>query len=138
MALKQPQSMDECLYFTRRELANNGSLFAWVYKKTCPKCKKAKMGKPVEKGKVKIRAEEYVCPSCGFIESKIPHEESCMLDVVYKCPKCGNESEATIPYKRKKVMLFDEETQKKKSADAFVFECGKCREKIPITKKLKS
>jgi predicted RNA-binding Zn-ribbon protein involved in translation (DUF1610 family) len=137
MSLKQPNSMDECLYFTRRELANNGSLFAWVYKKTCPQCKKVKMGKPVEKGKVKIRADYYVCPGCGYQEQETPHEESCMLDIVYRCPKCSFEGETSIPYIRKKTQMFDEEKQKKVSVDAFPFNCGKCNEKILVTKKLK-
>ncbi len=137
MGLRMPESTDECLYFTRRELDNEGSVFAWVYKKDCPECGKAKMGKPVEGGKVKIRATEYVCPECGHTEEKKAHEESCMLDVVYKCPKCGNEGETTTPYVRKKVQLFNEETQKKKVADAFVVNCEKCNEKIVITKKMK-
>jgi predicted RNA-binding Zn-ribbon protein involved in translation (DUF1610 family) len=137
MSLKQPGSIEECLYFTRRDLANNGNLFAWVYKKMCPKCGKAKMGKPVEKGKVKIRAEFYVCPNCNFTEQEIPHEESCMIEVVYKCPKCGFEGEATAPYKRKKIKMFDDEKMKNVTVDAFPFECSKCHERILITKKLK-
>src|SRR3990167_2489237 len=77
MLLKQPQSMDECLYFSNRSI-DNGQVKAWVYRKLCPKCKKAKMGKPVEKGKVKIRANDYVCPACG------------------------KDGEGTTPYQRKK------------------------------------
>ena len=66
MALKFPNSADECVYFTRRTVGQGGFVIAWVYKETCPKCKQAQMGKPVEKGKVKIRAKEYICPKCSF------------------------------------------------------------------------
>ena len=87
MALKVPQSMDECIYFTNRSI-DDGEVTAWVYRKDCPKCKKAKMGKPVEKGKVKTRAKEYVCPQCGYEEDKQEHEESLKLEAAYTCPKC--------------------------------------------------
>ena len=73
MALKIPSSMEECLYFTNRLLDNNGSVLAWVYRKICPKCRKAKMGKPVDKGRIKMRADEYVCPACGYAEKKQEH-----------------------------------------------------------------
>jgi predicted RNA-binding Zn-ribbon protein involved in translation (DUF1610 family) len=139
MALVQPNSMEECLYFTRRDLENDGSLFAWVYKKKCPECGKAKMGKPIDEktGKPKIRAKEYVCPECGHTEEKVEHEESCNADIIYTC-KCGHEGEISIPYKRKKVQLLNEKTGKKKAADALIFHCSKCNERILITKKLKS
>ena len=71
MALEIPESMDSCLYFTNRSLDPEGQILAWVYKKECPKCKAAKMGKPVVKGKVKIRAKEYVCPKCDYTEEKV-------------------------------------------------------------------
>ena len=64
---------------------------AWVYKKECPQCHKAKMGKPVVKGKVKIRALLYKCPSCEFTEEKKEHEESLQLDTKYTCPECHKE-----------------------------------------------
>jgi len=137
MALKQPNSADECLYFTRRETEDGASIIAWVYKKDCPKCKKAKMGKPVVKGKVKIRADIYVCPSCGYTEQETPHEESCMMEVIYTCPKCKFNGEITIPYIRKKAKRFDIAKQKKVAIEAFIFECAKCKEIIYITKKLK-
>ena len=132
MPLKMPESTEECLYFTRRSLDNDGSTIAWVYKKTCPKCGKAKMGKPVAKGKVKIRAKEYVCPECGYIEDLKTHEESCNVEVIYKCPKCGNEGEATTQFKRKPFTLANG-----KKAPAYVFECSKCKNSIGVTKKLK-
>jgi transcription elongation factor Elf1 len=129
MALKQPESMDECLYFSNRSMeeVKEGQVTAWVYRKECPKCKKAEMGKPVVKGKVKIRAKEYVCPECNFTEEKEEHEESLTLEAVYTCPWCGKEGEGTTPYVRKKF----------KGVLAYIIVCEHCGEKIPITKKLK-
>lgn len=126
MSLKTPESMDECLYFSNRSIGD-GQVMAWVYRKQCPKCKKAKMGKPVEKGKVKTRAKEYVCPECGYTEEKAEHEESLSLEAQYTCSYCGKEGEATTQYKRKKF----------KGVDAYVIVCEHCNEKILITKKLK-
>ena len=126
MALRFPKSMDECIYFSNRSI-NDNSVTAWVYRKDCPKCKKAKMGKPVEKGKVKIRADEYVCPSCGYRENKKEHEESLELQVKYTCPHCGKEGESTTQYKRKNY----------KGVQSFVVACQHCGEAIPLTKKLK-
>lgn len=132
--------MDEVIYFTNRQLEQGkGSAKAWTYKEKCPKCGKALMGKPKDPktGKVKMRAKEYVCPDCNHTIEKKAYEESLHCQIKYKCPKCGNESEIKIPFKRKKVQLFDVESQKKKSVDALQFECSKCKEKINITKKMK-
>ena len=85
MALREPQSMNECIYFTNRSI-DDGQVTAWVYRKDCPKCKKAKMGKPVVKGKVKTRAEEYECPACKYREGKLEHEESLQLEARYTFP----------------------------------------------------
>jgi len=126
--LKKPESMDECLYFTNRTIGENGSIIAWAFKKECPKCHKAKMGKPIENGKKKIRAKEYVCPECGYTEKKEAHEQSLFLNVEYTCPYCGFEGETTIEYKRKNFQ----------GIPAFVFICEKCGKKIGITKKMKS
>lgn len=134
MALKMPESMDECIYFTRRL---KPAVVAWVFKGTCPKCKKALMGKPRgEDGKVKIRAKEYVCPACNFAMGKQEHEDTLTANITYTC-KCGFAGEHTMPFKRKKVKLFDEEEGKEVSADALVFNCKKCNEKIAVTKKMK-
>ena len=119
--------MNELIYFTNRTLDTDGKIRAWVYRKECPKCHKTKMGKPVEKGKVKSRAKEYVCPSCGFTEELKQHEESLMLEIKYTCPYCGHSGEATTEYKRKMV----------DGIPSYVFACQKCGKKIPITKKLK-
>ena len=125
MALKLPESMDECLYFTNR----GEEMMAWVYRKECPECGKAKMGKPKDPktGKVKTRAKEYVCPECGHSEEKLEHEESCTVEAQYTCPECGKQGEGTSPYKRKTF----------KGVKAYVIECEHCQAKIPITKKLK-
>jgi len=126
VTLKQPQTMDECLYFTRRTIGS-GQVTAWVFRKECPKCHKARMGKPVEKGKVKTRAKEYVCPECGYAEEKKQHEESLKLNAVYTCPYCGSEGESTAEYKRK---MFN-------GIPAYVIQCEKCGKKIGLTKKMK-
>ncbi len=85
------------------------------------------MGKPVEKGKVKIRAKEYVCPSCGHSEEKVAHEEHLTANVQYTCGKCGNPGETQIQFKRKSV----------DGVKALVFNCDKCKERLLITKKMK-
>ncbi len=126
MTLTEPESMDQLLYFTNRTV-DKGKIRAWVYKKTCPECGKAKMGKPVEKGKVKIRAKEYVCPECGYSEEKAGHEETLEMEIIYTCPHCENQGEATIQYKRKTY----------KGIPSYVFECDACHKKIGITKKMK-
>jgi hypothetical protein len=126
MGITMPNSMEECIYFTNRSI-DSGKAIAWVYRKECPKCHKAKMGKPVEKGKIKIRAKEYVCPECGYTEEKQEHEESLHLEVQYTCPFCGKEGEATTPYIRKTYQ----------GVKSCVFECEFCNEKIAITKKMK-
>ncbi len=124
MALQLPDSMEQCLYFT-----NRGDLLAWVYRKECPKCKKAKMGKPKDPktGKPKTRSKEYVCPECNYSEEKTEHEESLQLEAQYTCPECKKDGESTAPYKRKTF----------KGVKAYVIECQHCGAKIPITKKLK-
>jgi len=126
MALREPESMEEVIYFTRRSIGD-GKVMAWVYRKECPKCHKAKMGKPVDGGKVKIRAKEYVCPECGFTEEKTAHEESLTLEAKYTCPYCGKEGEGTAEYKRKPF----------EGVKAYVVVCEHCGGKIGITKKMK-
>ena len=129
MAIKEPESMEDLIYFTNRTLEEGkGKIKAWVYKKLCPQCKKAKMGKPIEDGKVKIRAKEYKCPECNFTEEKVAHEESLNLDAKYLCPSCGKEGEGTAPYKRKNFM----------GVKAYVVECSNCKAKLPVTKKMKA
>ena len=127
--MKVPESMEECLYFTNRFLGENGQVTAWVYRKGCPKCKKAKMGKPVDSktGRPKTRAKEYTCPECNFTEEKAEHEASLTIEAKYTCPECGKDGESTGVYVRKTYQ----------GVKSYLVECQHCNEKIPITKKLK-
>jgi uncharacterized CHY-type Zn-finger protein len=126
--LKEPQSMNEVVYFTQRAVGS-GNAKAWVYKGDCPKCGKAKMSKPVDEktGKTKIRAKEYVCPACKYTVEKQEYEDTLQCEIKYTCPKCKFTGETKVPYKRKSF----------EGMKAIVFLCEKCKEKIPITKKMK-
>lgn len=128
MALKEPESVEDVFYFTRREIGK-GKIMAWVYKPLCSKCGKAKMGKPIDDktGRPKIRAKEYVCPGCKYTVSKDELEPTCTMEILFTCPHCGKSGEATTLYKRKK---FD-------GVDAYIFECTFCKQKIGVTKKMK-
>ena len=135
MALKEPANVEECVYFTRR---SKPQVVAWVFKEKCPKCKGAIMGKPKgPDGKVKIRAKEYVCPKCNHTVEKQAYEDTLTANIQYTCPGCSTSGEIQIPFKRKKVKLFDEEAGKEKMADALQFLCPKCKQKINVTKKMK-
>ncbi|MBD3303717.1 hypothetical protein GF343_01105, partial [Candidatus Woesearchaeota archaeon] len=84
MVLRLPDSMEECVYFTRRNI-DKGKVVAWVFKEKCPKCGKALMGKPKDEktGKVKIRAKEYVCPECGYTAEKGEYEDTLTVNIQY-------------------------------------------------------
>lgn len=129
MALKKPNSMEECVYFTRRSI-DTGRIMAWVFRENCEKCKKGVMGKPVDAktGAAKIRAPEYVCPSCKHTVGKAEYEDTLTCNVEYTCPKCRKSGETTAPFKRKTFQ----------GVPAIVFECLSCKEKIGITKKMKA
>lgn len=130
MALKFPNSMSECIYFTNRTIGEklNGKAVCWVFKQDCPKCKKAKMGKPVdETGHVAIRAKEYVCPACKYTVEKIAYEESLTANIQYTCPGFGNEGEEQTLFKRKSINGV-------KTLRVF---CAKCKGPIDVTKKMK-
>jgi|SRR3989338_2600297 len=139
MTLREPESMDECVYFTNRLLDNEGYIKTWVFQELCPKCQKSLMGKPRDKktGKAKIRADEYECPSCSYKENKEEYEDKLTANIRYKCPYCKHEGEIQVPFKRKKVQRFNEEKQKKETVEALVFDCSKCRKRIEVTKKMK-
>ena len=127
MALKKPNSMQECLYFTNRTI-DSGKAIAWVFRKECPSCRKGIMSKPEKKvGKIDKKADCYICNSCGYKESNEDVENSLVLNVEYKCPHCGNESETTTEYVKKNYY----------GVKAYIFNCQKCGQKIGITKKLK-
>ncbi|MBI4439065.1 hypothetical protein HY640_03990 [Candidatus Woesearchaeota archaeon] len=131
MSLKKPDGMDECVYFTQRSLGDNQQGFAmvWVFRQNCPKCGKALMGKPRDKGgKVLVRAREYACPSCGHRAEKAAYEESLTANIEYNCPSCGFSGEKQMPFKRRKV----------EGVDTLRFKCDKCAEGIDVTKKMKN
>ena len=127
MPLKEPGSMDECVYFTNRTVGV-GSIRAWVYKKTCPQCKKGKLQKPMKKnGKIDKKSLVVICNACGFEMPTEESEQGLSMDIIYTCPHCSSSGEATTAYQRKKFH----------GVDAYIFQCQRCHEKIPITKKLK-
>ncbi|MEK6916180.1 MAG: hypothetical protein AABW92_00395 [Nanoarchaeota archaeon] len=126
MALQIPESMEELVYWTSRKI-NDGFVKAWVEKENCPMCKKGLMGKPVVKGKVKIRATQYICPKCNYTVEKGEYEDTLTTSILYTCPHCKHKGETQVPYKRKKF----------KGADSIIFVCENCKENVPITKKLK-
>jgi len=126
MTIKEPQSMDECVYYTQRTIGY-GKVRAWVFKENCPKCKKAIMGKPIEKGKVKIRAKEYICPNCQHREDKKTYEDTLTCNAQYVCPSCSYSGEIATPFKRKNIQ----------GIPTIQIECEKCHGKINITKKMK-
>lgn len=114
--MRAPESVQECVYFTRRA---DPKLIAWAFRKPCPKCK-ALMKKP------KKTSPTYDCPECGHTESKAEHEQSLIINVQYVCPFCRHEGATTTEYKRKSWQ----------GVKAFVFLCEDCGQKIGITKKL--
>lgn len=127
MALKQPESMEELVYFTNRDIGS-GSARVWVFKQQCPKCGKALMGKPIKPdGKPKMRAKEYVCPECSYTVEKEEYEESLTACADVTCPECGKESELEAPFKRKKI----------KGVPTLRLECPHCGAQIDVTKKMK-
>ncbi len=128
MTFKKPESMEECIYYTKRSIGT-GNATTWVFKEKCEKCGKALMAKPkdAKTGKSKIRAKEYVCESCGFTVPKPEYEETLTANIEYVCPHCSKSGEAQVPFKRKKV----------KGVESIVFECDSCGKKILITKKMK-
>lgn len=125
----EPESMDQLVYFTQRNLGGKGNARAWVYRGDCPKCGKGKMGKPVDSktGKIKVRSKEYVCPECNYTVEKKSYEETLECEIKYTCPECGKDGEAAVPYKRKTW----------NGMKAVVFNCSNCKAKLGITKKLK-
>jgi len=125
----EPESMDDLVYFTNRTLDNDGKIRAWVYKQDCPKCGKARMGKPKDEktGKPKIRAKEYTCEACGHTVEKTEYEETLTAETAYTCPECNKEGVDSIPFKRKKV----------DKIETLQFTCEHCGAKLNVTKKMK-
>lgn len=137
--LQEPQSMDDLVYFTRRTLGSKGFAKAWVERQACPKCRKSLMGKPLSpKGKVKIRAPTYSCPSCAYTVEKETYEDGLTCNIIYTCHQCGNKGDASVPFQRKKVAIIDlQEGDKKVMVDAIRFPCSSCKANIDIVKKMK-
>ncbi len=128
MELKKPTSMEDCVYFTNRTIGS-GRAMAWVLRKECPKCGKDALRKPSSKsGKPDKKSPIYVCKSCSYEEKNEDVESSLTINVEYKCPHCGNDGKTTSKYERKNF----------EGVPSYIFECQKCKEKIGLTKKLKS
>lgn len=138
MALREPESMDELVYFTRRQL-KDGEVMAWVYRGDCPECGKGKMGKPIDPKtkKVKTRAKEYECPECHHTVQKEEYEDTLTAEAKYTCPHCGKEGESTAPYKRKSVRVEDEESGKMTTMKVLRFSCEHCGKNVDIAQKMK-
>jgi DNA-directed RNA polymerase subunit RPC12/RpoP len=136
--MKEPTSMDECIYFSNR-LIGDGKAKAWVFREDCPECKGALMGKPKDKktGKPKIRAKEYVCPKCSHTIEKEEYEDTLTINIKYACPHCKHEGETQRPFKWKNIQRLNEETGKKQAIKSIRFQCEKCKKDIDITKKMK-
>jgi predicted RNA-binding Zn-ribbon protein involved in translation (DUF1610 family) len=127
--MKRPESMDECAYFTNRDIGEKGSARVWVFRETCPKCKKGMMGKPIDSktGKFKTRSTEYICPECNYSVEKGEYEDTLTANIEYTCPECEHEGETQVPFKRKKI----------KGIETLRTNCEKCGANIDITKKMK-
>ena len=123
-----PDSMEKLIYWTNRTIGE-GKAACWVYKQDCPKCGKAKMGKPVDgkTGKVKIRAKEYVCPGCGYTVEKSEYEDTLEAEVDYTCPHCKKHGGVRAPFIRKNI----------KGVKTLRVNCESCGGDIDITKKMK-
>jgi len=143
MVLREPATIEECIYFTNRSIGK-GKVKAWVNKTKCPTCQKGIMGKPRDPktGKPKIRAKEYICAECGFTIEGKAYEEALTASIMYTCPHCLHQGEIEFPFKRKKVKIKAEEIDtekvgKEKTVDSLRFNCQKCGKSIDITKKMK-
>ncbi len=128
MSLKEPESMDELVYFSNRSIGE-GKARMWVERQKCIKCKKALMGKPKgdNPGSIKIRAKEYVCPACNYTVPSNEYEETLIASIIYTCPSCKFDGEKQTPYKRKSIM----------GVQTLRIQCEKCNANIDITKKMK-
>ena len=96
------------------------------------------MGKPADKkGKIKIRAQEYVCKDCGYTAEKTQYEETLSANIIYDCPHCKKHAETTVPFKREKISVLDEKTMKRTAMESLRFTCGSCKKNIDVTKRMK-
>ncbi len=138
MALVEPKSMNECVYFTNR-ISDKGKLRCWVFKEKCPKCGKALMAKPRDPktGKIKIRAEEFKCPECSYTIQEQEYENGLTASIQYTCKYCNHNGEIQVPFQRKKVKIFNEEGTKGKLIESLRFQCQKCLKNLDVTHKMK-
>ncbi len=128
MSLIEPTSMEQFAYFTRR-IIDSGEAMVWVFKNKCPKCDEGIMEKPKDdKGKVKIRAKEYMCSNCKHVMEKKENDDKLIANIKYTCPYCKYKGELQVPFKRKKI----------DGIDTLRFQCQKCNKNIDVTKKMKS
>src|SRR3989344_4090690 len=139
MALQEPKSMDECVYFTNRIIGDKGKIRCWVLREKCSKCRKCLMGKPKnpKTGRAQIRAKEYKCLECGYTVAEQAYEDSLTASIQYICQYCANKGELQVPFKRKKVKVLDEENMKGKLIESLRFQCQKCNKNLDVTKKMK-
>ena len=148
MALVEPKSMDECVYFTNRVL-DKGKIRCWVFREKCPKCGKGLMSKPKnpKTGKIQIRAKEFKCPECSHTLPEKEYEDTLTANIQYTCPYCSHNGEIQVPFKRKKIKIVfrssvygsDESEEDKRTgmAESLRFQCQKCSKNLDITKKMK-
>ena len=138
MALVEPKSMDECVYFTNR-VSDKGKTRCWVIREKCTKCNKGLMSKPRDPktGRIQIRAKEFKCSECNYTVAEQGYEDSLTANIQYTCQHCNHNGEIQVPFKRKKVKVFDEENMKSKMIESLRFQCQKCSKNIDITHKLK-
>ena len=121
---KSEEDIAKLVYYTQRSLDERGKVTAWVYRQCCPRCGKALMGKPMAKGKVKVRARDYLCPACGYAEEAKSYESKLLVNIDYACQNCGHEGAARVPFVRKRI----------KGVPAIAFSCESCGAQLLITK----
>lgn len=137
MVIKEPTSMSECAFFTRRTIGAQGKIAAWVLRSQCPQCKQAMMGKPKDSktGKVKIRAKEYVCPGCSYTVDEHTHEQALTITIKYTCQHCGQEGSTQQPFHFKKSKIDDPHNPgEKKTAKLIRFQCEHCQQSVDLIK----
>ncbi|MBI2667567.1 hypothetical protein HYX17_02220 [Candidatus Woesearchaeota archaeon] len=133
--IREPASMDECVYHTIRTIGE-GRVRLWVLREKCPQCGKALMAKPKDPktNRFKTRAKEYICSECGHTEDIEKYAEKLDANIQYTCPYCKNNGELVTPFRRKRTKILDEDKQKEVYKEALIFKCGKCDKEIKVAK----
>ena len=57
--MKEPESMEECVYFTRRD-NEKGKIKVWVFREKCPNCNDELMGKPKDPKQENQKQEQII------------------------------------------------------------------------------